>query len=173
MIAAASYKARVLYVIGCLCLVLVSCQTSEQPNAGAATQTAPPDSSNQAANATLPNNKMNPADFTWEFEVVEDKIGTPNARIYLLYKGIRYKAGKAAGNFQTLNPADFAQPQYSVPTTALTAAWGFWAGMLTTFYAAAEGEFVNVYKRTTDAEDTNPIQPKFEKVMQFDVKSVK
>lgn len=145
-------------------VVIVSCQPTPVDNHYHPKTTQQPDK-------TEPAIAIDTTAFDWHFETKEDVSGTPNTTIYLIYKGVKYKASRGIGEFQKLPRTEFEQPHYSVPKKAITAAQGYWAGLLQIYYAATENNQIVVYKRTTDAEAPEPETPVFELVMHLDAAS--
>ncbi|OWY21595.1 hypothetical protein B6N25_08850 [Sphingobacteriales bacterium TSM_CSS] len=107
----------------------------------------------------------------WEYETGKDNNGTPNTKIYLNYRGVKYRAATGIGYFKELPKSDYGEPQYAVPQTALTATTGFWEGIQQTCYVGVENNFLVIYRRSTDAKDKTGHDAVFEPVMKLDLKS--
>jgi len=107
----------------------------------------------------------------WEYETREDNTGTPHTKIYLNYRGVKYRAAIGIGYYKELPKAEYGATRYAVPQTALTATTGFWAGMQHTCYAGVENNYLVIYQRTTDAGDKTGHDAVFVPVMKLDLKN--
>lgn len=158
------------FISFCLLMLVSACKQHDAANGSTTTQQ--PDTINSSTD-TKPQEPAIPIskNVGWEFESSEDESATVHTKITFVYDGVKYRAAEGIGHFQELPKADYEQPQYAVPKEALTATTGYWAGLQQTYYAAPENNFINIYRRTTDVEDTTGYDAVYEPVMKLDLKS--
>lgn len=67
-----------------------------------------------------------PVDPTWSFKTEIDSLDNPRTQVFVVLKDT-LKVDDAIGNFRILGKEEYSDRK--LPKEALTACWGFWAGL--------------------------------------------
>lgn len=110
-----------------------------------------------------------PPQLTWKFVSVEDDMGNPRTSIYLIINDKEHLIGKGTGNFNTLEKELYAEKQYQIPSNALTACAGFWAGLGHQLYVVQKGNILEVKEGFLDAESPKGTRVKFKTIKKITI----
>ena len=114
-------------------------------------------------NYAAPAARQRPPTVTWSFETRTDRDLTPHSRVFLRVNGRRVPVyGETTATFQTLGRGEYTG--HGVPSNAITACAGWFAGQGEDLYVVRRGRRLVIYLRELDEQAPIPAYKRLKSV---------
>lgn len=138
------------FLVSTICIFLAACNSAPAPAASAAdtsTTTTP-----SAAATAIPN-------LSWEIENKRNADDEPTSAVWLKLDNRKYQVVKPfMADIQVIEKENYQQ--YEIPTQAIIACGGWWAGAGDYYYVVAKGDQFDVMYATIDESEASRYQYK-------------